>query len=579
MPRQPRANDVILRVKMVFAATLLSLVLISLGVHLAKLQLIPQEADRERLDDRRRIEVSLVAGRGNIYDCKGNQNMVALNMAVKDICVDPSVLAISNRIELVASSLSEKLKIPADELRKKMDRPDKRFAYVQRFVPESMTAPIEALKLPGVFFQEGTIRYYPQDQLMCHILGFVNHEGVGSAGIEQRLNNYLRGNPGILKSRVNGLRQEMTWLRDEYVPAEWGSDVTLNLDQNVQYIVEKALDAVMVEHHAKAAWAIVQRVGTGEILAMASRPGFNPNDFSSSDPKSRMNRNISENYEPGSTFKALTWSIALNEGLINPDQVFDCENGAWSFGGKVLRDYHPYGRLTVADGLKKSSNIMAAKISLQIGNERFYKYLRAFNISEKLGIDLPGEEKGILDNYKTWAKVKTTRVAIGQGVAATALQMVNAYCTIANDGYMMRPYVIHNVQNAQGAVLFAQSPQVLGRPLTSETAATMTRLLARVTEEGGTGTRARVDGYTVAGKTGSAQKAVAGGYSATAYIASFVGFIPAESPEVGIIVVVDEPQPLHTGGVVAGPTWSRIATETVRYLNVPPTHLAVAKTP
>lgn len=445
--------------------------------------------------------------------------------------------------------------------------------------PESKSTPIEALKLPGVFFQESTIRFYPQDQLMCHILGFVNHEGVGSAGIEQQLNNYLHGNPGVLKSRVNGLRQEMSWLREEYVPAECGADVTLNLDQNIQYIVEKNLDEVMAEHHAKAAWAMVQRVGTGEILAMASRPGFDPNNFSESDPESRMNRNIAINYEPGSTFKAITWSVALNEGIINPEQTFDCENGAWSFAGKTLRDYHPYGRLTVADGLKKSSNIMAAKISLQIGNERFYKYLRAFNISEKLGIDLPGEEHGILDNYKTWAKVKPTRVAIGQGVAATALQMLNVYCTIANDGYMMRPFVIHDVQSAQGAVLLAQTPQVLGRPLTSETATLMTHLLARVTEEGGTGTRARVDGYTVAGKTGSAQKAVAGGYSASAYIASFVGFLPAEAPEIGIIVVVDEPQPLHTGGVVAGPVWSRIATETVHYLNVPPSHITVARTP
>lgn len=579
MQRSARGNDTAVRVKIGFVTTLLVMTFIALTVHLVRLQLQPEETDRARLDERRRIEISLVAGRGNIYDRKGDQNILAMNMAVKDVCVDPAYLIASNRLGEVARILATHLDLSESEILARANKPGKRFAYVRRFAPESMTAPIQALKLPGVFFQDGTIRHYPQDQLMCHILGFVNHEGVGSAGIEQSLNQYLRGNPGVLKSHMNGLRQELSWLREEYVPAEWGSDVTLTLDQNIQYIVEKALDAAVAEHHAQGAWAIVQRVATGEILAMGTRPAFNPNQFNESDALNRMNRCIAVNFEPGSTFKALTWAVALNENLTNPDEVLDCENGAWSFGGKILRDYHPYGRLTVADGLKKSSNIMAAKLALRIGNERYYKYMRAFSINEKLGIDIPGEEQGILDHYKSWAKIKPTRVAMGQGVACTALQVLNIYCTIANDGCMMRPFVIRDARNREGKVLMEHGPKMLGRPLKGGTAELMTRLLARVTDEGGTGTRARVDGYSVAGKTGSAQKAVAGGYSSTEHYASFVGFLPAESPEIGIIVVVDNPQPLHTGGIVAAPAWGRIASETARYLNIPPTPPSLAGTP
>jgi cell division protein FtsI (penicillin-binding protein 3) len=375
---------------------------------------------------------------------------------------------------------------------------------------------------------------------------------------------------------VNALRQELYEKQESYIPAIPGANVILTIDQNIQHVVEKTLDDLMNEQNAKAVWAIVTRVKTGEILAMASRPGFDLNDFRAVPEAAALNRALGCVYEPGSTFKAVVASAALNEKIVTPSRVFDCENGAWMYRNKILRDFHPYGNLTFADGVKKSSNIMMAKISLLLGEEQFYRYLRAFGLGAKLGVDLPGEEQGILHPVSRWSGISATRIAIGQGVAVTALQMVSIYGAIANDGFMMRPYVVSKVTATDGSTVYQRSPEVIGRPISHETAATMRVLLSRVTEEGGTGVRAAVEGYKVAGKTGTAQKPVNGGYSTTAYVGSFVGFLPAEDPEIALVVVVDEPQPFHTGGVVAAPAFSRIAGQTVRYLDIPPVSYQVA---
>ena len=345
----------------------------------------------------------------------------------------------------------------------------------------------------------------------------------------------------------------------------------------MQYIVEKALDEVMDEHNAKAAWSVVEDVKTGRILAMAARPGYDLNDFSDFGKSAWLNRAVGCVYEPGSTFKAVVFSAALNEGIVNPDTPFHCENGAWLYNKRILRDYHPYGELTFADGLKKSSNILAAKVALKVGQERFYDYLRRYNLGRRMGVDLPGEEAGILHHVSNWSNISSTRIAIGQGIAVTALQMLGVFCAIANDGVLMRPYVLQRVTDREGGTLVEPKPMALSRPIRPETAATMRHLLARVTEDGGTGKRARVEGYKVAGKTGTAQKPVNGRYSNSAHVASFVGFLPAEDPQIAVIVVVDEPQPLHTGGRVAGPAFSRIAGQTVRYLNIPPAGYRVAR--
>ncbi len=559
------------------SSSMLSLAVVGLGVRLAFLHLGSHESTRARFDRSRSYERKILAGRGAVYDCSGEENVLAMNLSVKDVCIDPSVTCKDDEVIKKACKLSELLNVPVDELAVRMKQPDRRFAYVKRFVPTDLVEQAQALDIDGMFYRDATIRHYPQRSFLCHVLGFVNHVGTGSAGIEQQLDRYLRGSPGMVEGRLDAMRKDLYNKRGRQVPALEGANVTLTIDQNIQYMVEKALDEVMVEHRAEGAWAIVQRIRTGEILALANRPGFDLNEFRHAPDFAKLNRAIGYVYEPGSTFKPAVIAAALEEKTVTPDTMFNCENGAWFYKRRILRDYHSYSRLSVADGLKKSSNILTAKVALTLGDEGLDSYLRAFGFGKKLGLDLPGEENGILHPVKRWSGISATRIAIGQGVAVTALQMLGAVCAIANDGFLMKPYIVSEVRSGSGNVMRRSEPEVLSRPISVETAQIMRQLMGRVTESDGTGRRARIPGYTVAGKTGTAQKAIAGGYSSSEHMASFVGFLPVEQPEIGVIVVVDNPQPIHTGGRVAAPAFSKIAGPAIRYLNVPGTDSLLAK--
>ena len=571
-------SDRRIRARLVVGATALATAMVGLGVRLAFLHLGDHHGIRERAENRRTLAEEILAGRGSIHDRNGKENILALNLSVKDVCADPAVICRSNAVVTTVSRLAEDFDVPTDELFLRLNRPSRRFEFVKRFVPPGELDESLRDELPGIFFREVTIRYYPHRSFMCHLLGFVNHEGVGSSGIELALDRHLRGRPGFVESRLNALRQELPSKRVRYREAHQGGDVGLTVDQHIQYALEKALDGVMVEHAARGAWGIVQRVRTGEILAMACRPCFDLNDFRHADDNRKLNRNIGYVYEPGSTFKVVTIAAALNEGCVTPETVIDCERGAWAYKGRILRDYHPYGDLSVADVVKKSSNIGTAKIALMLGEKRLERYLKAFGIGRATGVDVPGEENGILHSTSKWSSISITRIPIGQGVAVTALQMLGVYSALANDGFLMRPYVIANLTYGNGRTVAAGEAEVVSRPVSPETAATMRTLLARVTEKGGTGRRAQVPGYRVAGKTGTAQKPVPGGYSSTAHIASFVGFLPADDPEAAIIVVVDDPQPIHTGGRVAAPAFAQVADHVVRYLGIAPTDDKIAMT-
>lgn len=563
-------NDSRIKVRILVVLTSVAVAMVGLGSRLAYLQLGPHEETVSDVSKNQRVQKRLLANRGAIHDCHGSANIVAISLTRKKVGIDPWLASRSNDLQQVSAKLASGLGLSKDEVFQKVRFPDRRYVCVQRMADEGVAERLRASRLPGLVLEDIVVRHYPQKSFMCHVLGFVNHDGIGCGGIEQKWDGHLRGCAGLIETRVNALRQEIYTKRDHYIAPLRGGSVSLTIDQNIQYMLEKALDVAMDKHNAKGAWAIIQRVRTGEILAMASRPSFDPNEFARASNNEFLNRTLGYTYEPGSTFKVVAISAAINEGIVTPDMVFDCENGAWTHAGHVLRDFHPYGRLTLADGVKKSSNIMTAKVALMLGAKRQYLYMKAFGIGEKSGVDLPGEEGGILSRVQDWSSLSPSRMAIGQGVAVTAVQMLNVYCTIANDGYMMKPHIVSVVRDGEGNVVFRSAPEVVGRPISSETAGTMRILLRRVTDDGGTGSRARVPGFDVAGKTGTAQKAIPGGYSSTANIASFVGFLPAEDPEVGMIVVVDEPQPLHTGGVVAAPVFSSVAGQVVRYLEIQP---------
>ena len=423
------------------------------------------------------------------------------------------------------------------------------------------------------------VRHYPQNERLCQTLGYIDADGNGAMGLEKAFDRYLRGADG----RIDGMRdahgREIRHRRSSTIAPEAGADIHLTIDSRIQFVAEAELRAAMEQYHATGAWAVVQRVATGEILAIASMPDFDLNHYATCDHEfcrannvrdCWRNKAVASMYEPGSTMKTLTVAAAVNEGIVTPDTVIDVGQGPWYYGGFYLRD-HADGPITVSTIIKKSSNKGTAMIALKLGNERLEGYLRALGIGSRVGIGLPAESPGRLDSHKKWDKVRPTRIAIGQGVAVTALQMANLYSTIANGGTMMHPYIVRRVVAANGTVLEENRPVIMGRPFRRDTAHKMAQMLQGVTETGGTAAKhTSVPGFHVAGKTGTAQIPGVGGYSQTDYWATFAGFVPTECPEIAIVVVVERPKPLHAGGVVAAPIFSHIATAALQYLGVTP---------
>ncbi len=429
-------------------------------------------------------------------------------------------------------------------------------------------------------------RTYPQGRIFSHVVGYISgvDEKGRNGGVEQEAERFLRGIPGFYYSVKDKNGREIRERRLPPVDAIDGDDVYLTIDHNIQHVVCELLRWGITNYCATGGKVIVEKVSTGEILAMVSMPDFDPADFRSYSDEARRNKAIGLVYDPGSTMKAITISAALNEGIVAPDTVFDVGQGSWAYGGRILRD-HPKGPLTVRQIIQKSSNIGAARIGLMLGNKRLASYIKAYGFTQRLGIDLPGEEKGLLPPYETWEPVKPTRVAMGQGISVTPLQMVNAYSTIANGGHCMRPYVISRVVAPDGTLVFRNEPKEIGRPIRPDTSEKMRAILKSVTNyaadrgDHGTGWRARVDGYTVAGKTGTAQMLINGAYSEKDYWSSFVGFVPAENPVFAMIVILDRPRgelmedgvhhKAHDGGGTAAPLFSKIASYVAQYLEIP----------
>jgi len=436
-------------------------------------------------------------------------------------------------------------------------------------------------EMSGIKAQDVALRSYPHGSRMAHVVGFVDWRGIGVAGIEQRLEEHLKGTDGWSRDKLDG--RDLPDVKERVIPEKnlgqvqpiHGSDVYLTLDSNIQYYVETALKETVEKFNAQGAWAIVQDVRTGAILAMAVYPDFDPNAIKEGD--GWRNDAISTPYEPGSVMKTVTLAAALNERMISANTQIDVGYGPFVYAGTTLKNTAS-GKITVARGFKISNNVVFAKLGLDLRPQRIDAYMRGFGFGERLDIELPDEARGMIDakrrSWKEWDKVKPTRVPIGQGISVTALQMINAYSAVANGGKLMRPYLVRQVVSSAGEVVHQGGPQEIGRPIRPEVAQVVRELMLDVTEEG-TGTKARVPGYTVAGKTGTAQAwdSKIGAYSTTDYYGSFVGFVPARDPVFSVLVTVDRGRPVYTGGAVAAPIFAQIATPTARYLAVPPDDL------
>ncbi|MGD9061691.1 MAG: penicillin-binding protein 2, partial [Desulfobacterales bacterium] len=444
------------------------------------------------------------------------------------------------------------------------------FVWIKRQANPKETAAVKALELAGIEFVPERKRFYPNKTLASQALGFTGLDGYGLEGIEFAYDRYLRGTDSNQMVYKDALGQVFD-KRQSAASLNTGHNIILTIDRTIQYIAESALEESVNEFSARSGMAIVMDPQTGAILAMAHVPLFNPNAYMDFNKELWRNRAITDPFEPGSTMKIFSAAAAIESGDIKAHDIFFCENGAYKIGRNVVHDIKKHGWLSLQQIIKYSSNIGAVKISEKLGRKRLHAMYRKFGFGAKTGIDSPGETTGSLMPYKRWTTVDTGAISFGYGVAVSALQMVTAASAIANDGVLMKPYFVQAITDQNHEPLKQFQPQKVRRVISIQTARTVRAIMKTVTNEGGTGVNAALDGYTVCGKTGTARKLDESGiYSKSKYMASFIGFTPAEKPRLAIVVVIDEPQGAYYGGTVAAPVFRRVARETLHYLNIPP---------
>jgi cell division protein FtsI (penicillin-binding protein 3) len=520
----------------------------------------------KRLGERQHLKEWIVLPkRGAVMDRAGEP--LALSLEAQSVYARP------HRIHdpgSVSRALAKILNLDVVEVKQKMTS-DKSFVWIKRQIGPQEAAQIQALSIAGIGMFYEPNRYYPQGQLAGQVIGFVGRDSEGLEGLELHYNGYIRGETGssVAERDALGRRVLVQGVGGLQIPP--GGDIHLTLDTSIQHLAEKELEATISKYRAKAGTAIVVEPFTGEVLALANYPSFNPNNFSKQSSQQKRNRAIADSFEPGSTFKTILAAAALEEGVVGKDDLFYCEMGKYAYAGKLIHDTHPYGWLPFSKILQVSSNIGFTKVAEKLKRERYFKYIEKFGFGQITGIDVPGEVPGLLRKPESWSAIDLATHAFGQGISATPMQMVMAYAAIANGGFLMRPYLVRRVVGSKGEVLLENQPHVVRRVVSEKTSRLLASMLKEVTNEGGTGTMAKVEGFEVAGKTGTAQKAdlTHGGYAAKR-VGSFVGFVPADAPKLVALVLVDEPEVNVYGGVVAAPVFRNIARGALRHLAVAP---------
>ncbi len=554
------------RTRIVIVGVLFGLLFMAVSGQAFRKQILQHE-DMVRLAERQHQHaVPLIPARGAIMDCNGNNLAVSVEMY--------SCYAEHRNIEDIdgtAAVLAPFLEMPAQEIARKI-KAAKNFTWLVRRLPPEKAERIRNLKLKGIGFAPESKRFYPNSEVAAHVIGFTGIDPSGLDGVELKYDSVILGNTGYLVTERDALGRDIAPKAELVRSSSPGKNVILTLDKNIQYITERELSKAVTSSGARHGTALVMEPDTGKILAMANYPTFNPNSYFRYSQNELRNRAVADSFEPGSTFKTFLIAAALEERLVRPTDAFNCENGSYSFAGHTIHDTHSYGRLSVSDILKYSSNIGAAKIGFKLGDDRLARYLRKFGFGERTGIDLPGESPGNMRSNQRWYGVDLATISFGQGITTSAVQLATAISAIANGGTLMKPYVVERILDDNGNVARKIEPQALRRVISPDTALKVTRMMEGVTAPGGTGTNAAVDGYRVAGKTGTAQKAdpVSHRYSASKRTGSFIGFVPADRPRLTILVVIDEPKTSPYGGVVAAPVFHGIALNALAYLKIAP---------
>lgn len=531
-------------------------------LRLVYLQIFRYGDFEQRAQRQQQRTTEVAAKRGIIYDRAGRE--LAMSIAVD------SAFAVPTEIPDLAQTVSLIARITRADGRELLAKckASRTFCWVARKADAETAARIRALNLRGIYFQKESKRFYPKRELAAQVIGYVGTDDEGLSGIERQYDDQLRGKPGRMLISVDARRKYFGSVEKQPEP---GQNVALTLDEKIQYIAERELEKAMEQTHAESGTVVVQKPGTGEILALANRPTFNPNLSRDISPLKLKDHAISDVYEPGSTFKLVTISAALEEKVTNPNELFDCQMGSIVFNGRRIRDSKPHGVLPVYDVLAESSDVGSIKIALRLGEERFYKYIHAFGFGQQTGIELPGETRGLSKPPNRWSKVSIAAISIGQEIGITPLQLVGLVSTFANDGVRVTPRIVAGMMRAQsGAQMIAFSPGEQRRVTSSLTAAQMRQMMQRVVLHG-TGKKALLEGYSSAGKTGTGQKVdpATHAYSRTKYVASFAGFAPINNPAITVAVILDSAVGLHQGGQVAAPVFQRITQQVLEYLHTP----------
>ena len=531
-------------------------------LRLVYLQIFRYGDFEQRAEHQQQRSVNVSAKRGIIYDRQGNE--LAMSIMVDSAFAVPSeVPDLPTAISLITRITGEDPRLILADC-----RAHKTFCWVARKGNADVIERIRSLNLQGIHFQKESKRFYPKRELAAQVLGYVGTDDDGLSGIERGYNDQLSGQPGRMQISVDARKK---WFARIEKQPEAGSNVVLTVDEKIQYIAERELEQAIKDTHAIAGTVIVENPHTGEILALANRPNFNPNVKKEIRNEALKNRAVSDIYEPGSTFKLVTISAALEEKLTRPDELFDCQMGSIVINGMRIRDSKPHGVLSVADVLAESSDVGAIKIALRLGEDRFYKYIRAYGFGQQTGIELPGETRGMTKPVEKWSKVSIGAISMGQEIGVSALQLAAMISAFANDGVWVAPRIVATTTQPESApqtVVF--HPQQERRVISPMTAAQMRQMMRGVVLHG-TGRKAVLEGYSAAGKTGTAQKVDpdTGAYSRTKYVGSFAGFAPINNPAITVAVILDSAVGLHQGGQVAAPVFQRIAQQVLEYMHVP----------
>ena len=554
------------------ACAAVALIFTAYSVRLVELQIAKHEEYSQLAAEKHSMRIVLHAKRGLIFDRNGE--LLASNLPVSTVVADGSHIKDPSPLAKLAAPF---LEMDENELRAKLTSGRKYIVIRHGIAEEKALALDKALRdanLRGIYFEPDTVRTYPNGQMLGHVLGFLDIDGKGIQGVEMTMQKSLRGQDGYRDIEHDRTGREIMLYRGQEEPAVHGLNVRLTVDMGLQSILEEELDSAFRELKPEMAVGILADPTTGEILAMTNRPCFDPNHPGDYKDVQMKNRAIIDVVEPGSVFKIVVASGALNEGKVNEKTSIYCENGAFSYGGKILRDHHGYGSMGVHDILVKSSNIGSAKMGLMMGETKFYEYVRRFGFGERTGIELPGEVPGLLRPPHRWDKLTITRMPMGQSIAVTPLQMTMGMSVIANGGRLVAPQIIRSVEDSDGSVVSNKPPRVVREVVPQKVARFVSEALTGVVGEGGTAQLAKIAGFTVAGKTGTAQKVSPnGGYAPGKYVVSFVGYLPQENPRFVCLVMLDDAKVasnLNYGGLVAAPVFSRIGERAARYLDLVP---------